>query len=57
MDINVLIICITVVIVAAFAAGSVAYVADRTHKRWETAVAFTAALVAAQAGEEVSEDE
>lgn len=56
MDINVLIICITVVIVAAFAAGSVAYVADRSHKRWESAIAFSAALVASL-NDEVSGDE
>lgn len=49
MDINVLIICITVVIVAAFAAGSVAYVADRSHKRWEGAIALISTICVAAA--------
>lgn len=60
MDINILIICITVVIVAAFAAGSVAYVAERSHKRWEGAIALLSAFCVAaveKAKEELSDDE
>lgn len=60
MDINILIICITVVICVAFAAGSVAYVADRSHKRWEGAIALLSSFcVAAFEGavEELSDDE
>lgn len=57
MDINVLIICITVAVCVVFVAATVAYVAERSHKRWETAIAFTAALVNNQLGNEVNGDE
>ena len=56
MDINILIICITVLICFLFAMATIAYVADRRHKKWETSIAFAAALVA-ELRNEVSVDE
>lgn len=56
MDINVLIICITVIICVIFVMAAIAYIADRSHKRWETAVAFIAVFVNQQA-KEVNGDE
>lgn len=60
MDINVLIICITVIVCVVFIMAAIAYVADRRRTRTDKAIEFIAQFVVAatqKAAEEVKGDE